>query len=144
MIEFIQNETKKIMYGCCERQAKSRNTATEKVQLILGLNEDGNTYTICEEYTPVDELDILGVLGVKIDFLGYSRLAPPFILKSLVRFSESHGMALDHTKVMCVPTKNEKGKNDIHLFLYEGGRYVETITFADLFDERDVELPQQM
>lgn len=142
MIEFIQGETKKIMYKCCERHSKKHHVEIEKVQLILGLDEEGNTYTVCKEYTPVEQLDFLGVLGVKIDFLGYSRIAPPFIVKSLVRFSETHGLELGSTKVMCVPIKNEKGKGDMLLFLYDGGRYVETITFADLFDERDVELPQ--
>jgi hypothetical protein len=143
MIEFIQNETKKIMYKCCDRYAKQHQKETEKVQLVLGLNEEGNTYTLCDEYVPVEELDILGVLGVKIDFLGYSRLAPPFIVKSLVRFSETHNIEIINTKVLCVPTKNEKGKNDMFLFLYNGNQYVETITFSDLFDERDAELPQQ-
>jgi hypothetical protein len=81
------------------------------------------------------------VLGVKIDFLGYSKLAPPFILKSLIRFSEEHKIALDKVLVMCVPTKNEKGKNDILLFIYNGNDYVETINFDDLFREEDFELP---
>ncbi len=142
MIEFIQSETKKLMYGCCERQAKKYEVETEKVQLVLGLNEEGNTYTICKEYTPIEHLDILGVLGVKIDFLGYSRIAPPFILKSLVRFSEKYEINTTDTKVLCVPYKNEKGKKDMHLFVYNGSTYLETITFAELFDERDIELPQ--
>ena len=142
MIEFIQNETKKIMYKCCERFAKQQQKETEKVQLVLGLNEEGNTYTLCEEYAPIEQVDIMGVLGVKIDFLGYSRLAPPFIVKSLMRFSDTHNIDLEKTKVMCVPTKNEQGKNDMFLFLYNGNQYVETITFADLFDERDAEMPQ--
>lgn len=142
MIDFIQNETKKLMYGCCERHAKKYETQTDKVQLVLGLNEEGNTYTICNQYAPVEKIDILGVLGVKIDFLGYSRIAPPFILKSILRFSEKHDSHPAETKVLCLPYKNEKGKNDMHLFVYNGTNYLETITFAELFDERDVELPQ--
>jgi hypothetical protein len=81
------------------------------------------------------------VLGVKIDFLGYSKLAPPFILKSLVRFSKEHKISLDKVLVMCVTTKNEKGKNDILLFVYNDNQYVETIDFDDLFREEDFELP---
>ena len=42
---------------------------------------------------------------------------------------------------MCVPTKNEKGKNDILLFIYNDNQYVETIDFDDLFREEDFELP---
>jgi hypothetical protein len=141
MIDFIQSETKKMMYKCCERYAKEKGLSVESIQLILGLDENGNTYTLCENYVRKENYDIMQVLGVKIDFLGYSKLAPPFILKSLIRFSEEHKIALDKVLVMCVPTKNEKGKNDILLFIYNGNDYVETINFDDLFREEDFELP---
>jgi len=141
MIDFIQSETKKMMYKCCERYARERGLNVEGVQLILGLDENGNTYTVCEDYVRKVNYDIMQVLGVKIDFLGYSKLAPPFILKSLVRFSEEHKISLDKTLVMCVPTKNEKGKNDVLLFVYNDNQYVQTIDFDDLFREEDFELP---
>lgn len=141
MIDFIQSETKKMMYKCCERYAKDKALNVENVQLILGLDENGNTYTMCEDYVRKENYDIMQVLGVKIDFLGYSKLAPPFILKSLVRFSEQHKISLDKVLVMCVPTKNEKGKNDILLFIYNDNQYIETIDFDDLFREEDFELP---
>lgn len=141
MIDFIQSETKKMMYKCCEKYSKEKGLNVEKVQLILGLDENGNTYTMCEDYVRKENYDIMQVLGVKIDFLGYSKLAPPFILKSLVRFSKEFNIPLDQIMVMCVPTKNEKGKNDILLFVYNGDKYVETINFDDLFREEDFELP---
>lgn len=141
MIEFIQSETKKMMYGCCERHSKKNQVSIEDVQLILGLDEKGNTYTVCEKYTPKDSLDIMGVLGVRVDFLGYSRLAPPFITKSLIRFSEANQIDLDKVKIMCVPTTNEKGKPDVLLFLYNEMSYVATITFPELFREEDIEIP---
>jgi hypothetical protein len=141
MIDFIQSETKKLMYKCCERHAKKYQKATEDVQLILGLDENGNTYTVCKNYKPKERLDILGVLGVRIDFLGYSQLAPPFIFKSLVRFSEKHSIDIDKVKVMCIPTLNEKGKPDVLLFVYNDSEYVETISFAELFREEDFEIP---
>lgn len=140
MIDFIQSETKKIMYNCIKKYAEREKKDISDVQLVLGLDENGNTYTICEKYEPKKELDILGVLGVRIDFLGYSRLAPPFILKSLVRFSEGYNYPLENSKVMCVPTENEKGKPDVLLFVYNNNAYVDTITFADLFREEDFEI----
>jgi hypothetical protein len=143
MIDFIQSETKKIMYNCCKKQAEKYKMDISNVQLVLGINEEGNTYTVCENYKPKEHLDFLGVLGVKIDFLGYSRLAPPFILKSLIRFSEQYDFPLGNSKVMCVPTTNEKGKPDILLFVYNGNQYLETITFADLFREEDFEIPKE-
>jgi hypothetical protein len=144
MIDFIQSETKKLMFNCCKRHSDEKKIELENVQLILGLDVDGNTYTICENYQPKLSLDIMGVLGVRVDFLGYSRLAPPFILKSLVRFSEVHNIPIQDSKVMCVPTKNEKGKPDVLLFIYNGNNYVETITFEDLFREEDFEIPKEM
>ena len=140
MIEFIQSETKKIMYNCIKRYAEKKKKDISDVQLVLGLDENGNTYTLCEQYQPKQELDILGVLGVRIDFLGYSRLAPPFILKSLVRFSEGYNYPIENSKVMCIPTTNEKGKPDVLLFVYNNNAYVDTITFADLFREEDFEI----
>jgi hypothetical protein len=140
MIDFIQSETKKIMYNCIKRYAEKEKKDISDVQLVLGLDENGNTYTLCEQYQPKQELDILGVLGVRIDFLGYSRLAPPFILKSLIRFSEGYNYSLENSKVMCIPTTNEKGKPDVLLFVYNNNAYVDTITFADLFREEDFEI----
>jgi hypothetical protein len=142
MIDFIQSETKKMMYKCCERYAKEKGLAVDSVQLILGLNESGNTYTMCENYAKKEKYDIMQVLGVKIDFLGYSQLAPPFILKSLIRFSEEYNIRLDKISVMCVPSKNERGKNDILLFIYNGEEYFSTITFDELFREQDIDLTQ--
>jgi hypothetical protein len=140
MIDFIQSETKKIMYNCIKKYAEREKKEISSVQLVLGLDENGNTYTLCEEYKPKKELDILEVLGVKIDFLGYSRLAPPFILKSLVRFSTEFDFPLENSKVMCIASENDKGKPDVLLFVYNKNAYVETITFADLFREEDFEI----
>jgi len=142
MIDFIQNESKKMMYKCCEKYAAKKSISIDKVQLILGLNEDGNTYTLCENYVRKENYSIMEVLGVKIDFLGYSKLAPPFILKSLIKFAEKHGIEFQNINVMCVPCKDEKGKNDIQLFVYNDMAYVETITFEELFSEDDFTLPQ--
>jgi len=144
MIDLIASETRKIIFKCCEKYAKENNLDLSEVQLILGVNpqkEEPNTYKVCEKYVPKKELDIMGVLGVKIDFLGYSRLAPPFILKALVRFATTRKIDIDKVMVMCVPRKNEKNKPDVLLALYNGMEYVETITFEDLFSEEDFEMP---
>jgi len=140
MIDFIQSETKKLMYNCIKRYAEKEKKSIDDVQLVLGIDESGNTYTVCEKYEPKVHMDFMGVLGVRIDFLGYSRIAPPFILKSLIRFSEKYKFPLENSKVMCVPSTNEKGKPDILLFVYNGNTYVETITFNELFREEDFEI----
>jgi len=142
MVDFIKSETKKLMLNCCSRYAKKKNMNVEDVQLILGLNVEGNTYSICENYVIKEEYDIMQVLGVKVDFLGYSRLAPPFILKSIIRFSEQYNISVLDTKIMCVPAKDERGKNDLLLFLYKNySEYITTIELEELFREEDMEMP---
>ena len=143
MIEFIQSETKKIMYKCCDKYAASVKKSIDDIQLILSLNtehtaNEPNKYTICENYVPKKQYTILEVLGVKIDLMRYSQIAPPFIFKSLVRFAEKHRVDFDKISVMCVPTKNEKNKPDVLLALYNGNNFIEEISFADLFNEEDL------
>jgi hypothetical protein len=150
MIEVIQTEVKKIMYKCCERMATSKRVELEDVQLILGIDVDRmkNTYTITEKYdfTTALELDILQVLGVKIDFLNYSELAQPFIAKSLMRFAQEKNLNPNDTAIMCISTKDEKNKPEVQLFLYNGrtkekALFVETLEFSDVFREEDIEMP---
>jgi hypothetical protein len=140
MLDFIKKETKKIMLNCCTKYAKEQKLNVENVQLVLGLDEyDENTYTICENYVPKKYLDIMEVLGVRIDFKGYSRLAPPFIAKAVLGFAESKGLPIEDTKILCLPIMEEK--LDMMLFLYNNNTYIETITFEDLFKQEYVELP---
>jgi hypothetical protein len=43
---------------------------------------------------------------------------------------------------MCVPYINERGKNDLSLFLYQDyTKYINSIEFEDLFREEDMEMP---
>lgn len=148
MIEYIQSETREIIYKCCERYAKKNGIKIENVQLVLGLNEDGNTYSLCENYQPKEHLSINEVLGVRIDFTGKSLIAPPFIRKSIIRFSENFSLSPINTKILCIPSEDEKGKPDVMLYVYKGneknqliGSLIEEITFAKLFREEDIEMP---
>lgn len=141
MIDFIQRETKKIMFKCCEKYANEKGIGIETVQLILGLDESGNTYTICEDFAPKEDRNFLGVLGVVLDFKGYSLIAPQFITKSLYRFVKDYQIFPSMIKVMCVPQIDENNKPDVLLFVYNGNDYVETISFPHLFREEDLVIP---
>lgn len=169
MVEFIQSEFKKIILKCCKKYERD-------VVLVLGLDEQGqNTYTILDyDYDYENNqfkgfiwsnqigLTINQVLGVKIDFLGYSILAEPFIQKAVLRFSQKHKVPYDRVSIFCFPTMSEivredgsfvydlngnaKMESSVDIFLYdgrtsEGSRYLETITFSDLFKEEDMVLP---
>jgi hypothetical protein len=171
MVEFIGNETKKILFKACERYANANQKKLDQIQLILGLNvvkaETGefgildenelNKFTICEAYSPKKELTIWEVLNVrpKLDFLGYSKLAPPFIFKSLMRFSETYKIDLDKVFILCQPGYNEK-KPDMQLALYNGYEFIKEIKFYPeedengdidysyeyLFNHQDAEMPK--
>lgn len=141
MIDTIKRETKTTIYNCCERYAKSKEMPIEEVQLVLGADGNGVTYWVCEKYVPKVQMDILEVLGVRIDFTGgiKSKLAPQFILQSIIRFAQKYGIEVEKTMVMCIPCKNENGKPDVLLYLYKGSQYLETITFENLFREEDLQ-----
>jgi len=142
MIEYIQSETKQIIYKCILKYAEKERKDIYSIQLVLGLNESGNTYTVCENGLTKEHLDFNGVLGVRIDCLGKGLFAPQFIRKSLVRFSETHNFPTINSKVMCVATADENNKPDVLLYVYNKNEYVETINFVDLFREEDFELPK--
>ena len=61
MIDFIQSETKKIMYNCIKKYAEKEKKDISDVQLVLGLDENGNTYTLCEQYQPKIELSLIHI-----------------------------------------------------------------------------------
>lgn len=164
MVEFIQSEFKKIILKCCKKHEGD-------VILVLGLDEQGqNTYTIVNyiydnetnslkgyDWSTQKSLTINEVLGVKIDFLGYSLLSEPFIQKALLRYSQKYNVPYDKISIFCFPTMSEVIKDDkyvydifgnvkmessVDIFLYDGReKYLETITFSDLFKEEDMVLP---
>jgi hypothetical protein len=82
---------------------------------MLGLKEDENTYQIMVDYAKVEDYSIMQVLGVRVDFLGYSKIAPPFILKSLVRFAKRLNKDLFN------PIKEWSLKEKSKLFVPNGG-----------------------
>lgn len=143
MIDFIIRESKKIMYDCCERHSKQKGLKVENVQLILGLDEKGNnTYTICENYVAKVDMTFLNVLGVPIDFRGYSLIAPQFIQKALVNFAiKNECESYNQIKVMCIPEKIDLKKYNVRLFLYKGKDFIEEIEFSDLFRAEDLQIP---
>ena len=55
MIDFIQSETKKIMYNCIKKYAEREKKDISSVQLVLGLDENGNTYTLCVKSTSLNK-----------------------------------------------------------------------------------------
>jgi hypothetical protein len=148
MIDFIASETKKIIYNCIERESKRLNIPLEKTRLSLALNGDGsNAYGIIEEiesdgvkdFKLRKELTFMGVLDVKIDFKMYSQIAPPFVQKALIRFSNLLSIPFEKISAVCYPTYN---KGEIAICIFNGKVFVKQITISDLFSEEDM-IPQE-
>jgi hypothetical protein len=167
MIDYIKSESKKMIFGCCKRYSIKNGMQVEDVQLILGLNTEENTYRMCQYYAPKEYYDIMQVLGVKIDFLGYSKIAPDFIQKALIRFSGKYGISIERVKVMCIPrlikmvkrdggwftateeeydkeVRNKKLAEDVVLFLYDGENYFPTTYDVEVKDKYGNETIEEM
>lgn len=131
MIDFISGEFKKISKNAITRIAGSLNDSPNNVQLLLSLNSEGdNVYTSMHNYRKLEEITFLKLLGVRIDFKGYSLIAPPFIRKALHSFAETEGVEITKVSVMILDNNGE-----IVLFLYVGGNALRQIVFEDLFAE---------
>jgi len=131
MIDFISGEFKKISKNAITRIANELNDSSANVQLVLSLNDDGdNGYTALHNYRVHKKLTFLQLLGVRIDFKGYSLIAPPFIRKALHSFAEAEGVDVSKINVMIL-----ENNGDVVLFLYVGGNALRQIVFEDLFAE---------
>lgn len=166
MVGFIASETRKIIFKCCSRYATENKKNLDQIQLIMSLNQAAedetslNNYDICEEYKKKKSLTIWEVLNVRprLDFLGYSKLAPPFIYKALIRFAEKYKIELDKVSILCQPGLDDKNKPDVQLALYNGYEFIAEVLFypkedengdiidADaeyLFNDQDFEMPKE-
>lgn len=166
MVGFIASETRKIIFKCCSRYATENKKNLDQIQLIMSLNQAAedetslNSYDICEEYKKKKSLTIWEVLNVRprLDFLGYSKLAPPFIYKALIRFAEKYKIELDKVSILCQPGLDDKNKPDVQLALYNGYEFIAEVLFypkedengdiidADaeyLFNDQDFEMPKE-
>ena len=141
MIESIIGKTKKIIYKFCEKHSVKNGLIISDVRLLLGLDMEGNTYTLCLKNVPERKYSILEVLGVPFDITPISSIAPTFIAKSIMRFSEELGSDPLETQILCIPYQNEHGKNDVALVLYNGVHEVRMITWSELFRVEDIEIP---
>jgi len=85
MIDLIQSEFRKIVIKCINRYAKDNTLNPDNVQLMLGSKEDENTYQIMVDYAKIEDYSIMQVLGVRVDFLGYSKIEPPEIVGKICK-----------------------------------------------------------
>lgn len=135
MLDFITDRFTEITSKCLERNAKEYNAKKKDMQLVFKLDGDGEVqYLIYREYKPEKVLTFLQVLGVKIDFKGYSIFVPNFIKGALGRFCESE--IIDRDKVRVILNFDEK--DNMNMWLYNNSSFVKQITLESLFDVEDM------
>ena len=140
MIDYILEKFTDIASKCLERNAKENGCEKRDMQLVFKLGSSGEAeYLIYKHYQPIKVLSFLEVLGVKLDFKGYSLFVPNFIKGALNRFCEEHKIEKDKVRILLSFDKNNK----IVLWLYSSNQYVKQFELEELFDSQDILQEQQ-
>lgn len=135
MIDFISEKFSDIASKCLERNAKEYGAKKQDMQLVFKLGTDGETeYLIYKEFKPVKVVTFMQVLGVKLDFKGYSLFVPKFIKGALNRFCEESDIDKQNVRVIL----NFDEKNTMLMWLYNGSNFVKGVTLESLFDTTDI------
>jgi hypothetical protein len=136
MIDFILEKFTEIASNCLERNAKEFNAKKEDMQLVFKLSQDKEEveYLICKEYKTQKVITFLQVLGVKLDFKGYSLFVPKFIKGALERFCKEDSIDADKVKVLL----NFNTNKELIIWVYNGNQYVKQIELESLFDGEDM------
>lgn len=135
MIDFITEKFTDITSKCLDRNAKDNNTTKQKMQLVFKLGDvEEVEYLIYKEYQPLKVVSFLDVLGVKLDFKGYSLFVPKFIKGALDRFCKEHDISRQNVRVVL----SFNDKNDLIMWLYDSNKYIKAITLESLFDGDDL------
>lgn len=135
MIDFILGKFTDITLKCLERNSKSFGVEQKEVQLVFKFNNAEDVeYLIMNNYKPQKVLSFLEVLGVKLDFKGYSLFVPKFIGGALNRFCVEH--KIEKSKVSVLLQCNTK--NELIIWLYNANQPIKQVELESLFDSEDM------
>lgn len=130
-MSFIVSQSKQIMGNAIERYAKKWNTPPQTMQLMFKLQgDDAVAYYLLKDFKMESELSIMDILGVKIDFKGYSLIAPAFIRKSMERIVQQYKITDPNFLSVMVVKRPE-----IKMYAYNQKASIGEITFEYLFGE---------
>lgn len=140
MEDFIISETSKIFSKAIKRYAKQDGLSEDRVSVLLSLYDEGEVdektgevvrmvrYSICHDHTPVKQVGIMDVLGVKIDFKMYSVIVPPQIKNILENFERQYGskdveamVYLNDERFWKTPEDEE---DEVAFFVFKSGKVV--------------------
>jgi hypothetical protein len=128
-MSFIVSQTRQIMSRAIERYAKERGAQPEAMQLLMKMKDDGVGYFLMRDYRLEKELTIMDILGVRVDFKGYSLIAPQFIRQSLERMVGQYNVSAGDLSVIVTR------RQEIKMYAYNQKNVIGEVTFAYLFGE---------
>jgi hypothetical protein len=135
MIDFITEKFTGIVSNCLEKNAKELGAKKTDMQLVFKLSQTEDVeYLLCKEYKTQKVLTFLQVLGVKLDFKGYSLFVPKFIHGALNRFCTDENIEADKVRVLLSFDKSDT----LLIWVYNGNQYVKQVELESLFDGEDM------
>jgi hypothetical protein len=127
MIEFISAEFTKICKKAIEKFSDDLQTPKEDVAITFNLKNGEVYYNLLKDFKAYKEVTFMEILGVRIDFKGYSMLVPPFIQKSLLGFCEEFKIEESKVNVMALLVQE-----NICLVLFNDTEQIKQIRLDDL------------
>jgi hypothetical protein len=127
MIEFISAEFTKICKKAIEKFSDDLQTPKEDVAITFNLKNGEVYYNLLKDFKVHKEVTFMEILGVRIDFKGYSMLVPPFIQKSLLGFCEEFKIEESKVNVMALLVQE-----NICLVLFNDTEQIKQIRLDDL------------
>lgn len=135
MLDVILEKFSDITKKCLDKHSKEFGVAKQDVQLVFKLDaSDDVQYLMKKNFKTEKVLTFLQVLGVKLDFKGYSLFVPKFIKGALERLAKENSIDLDKVFVLLRYNK----KDQLVLWLYNYGNPVRQIELTSLFDSSDI------
>jgi hypothetical protein len=127
MIDFISAEFTKICKKAIEKFSNDLQTPKEDVAITFNLKNGEVYYNLLKDFKVYKEVTFMEILGVRIDFKGYSMLVPPFIQKSLLGFCEEFKIEESKVNVMALLVQE-----NIFLVLFNDTEQIKQIRLDDL------------
>ena len=132
MQEFIVAETKKIFCKAIKKFSKKENVEKEEVSILLYLEDvDGErqtAYKVCHHHVPTRQTTFMEIMGVIIDYKGYSLFVPPQIKKIIEDFENE----LKSSDIEVCVYLNRDDDEEVRYFVYNNKAFVREFHLEDV------------
>ena len=93
-MSFQKNETKRVMSNAISRFAEEFGASSNDVQILMSLDAEKDlNLKSCLGYKPQKQITFNEVLGVKIDLLGYGKVAIPFLKNAISKLESENSLS---------------------------------------------------